>query len=107
MLASGPVADAFDEYLHNSEFSTVIFTKEFCKKFFKEVWRGISPRAHLSGSSNDNQDRQRARFPGVAPREAATQCVGSIYFQHWEWKKCPIVWAVQFKRKQKKPTIVL
>lgn len=34
-------------------------------------------------------------------------CVGSIDCQHWEWEKCPIAWAGQYKGEEKKPTIVL
>ena len=33
--------------------------------------------------------------------------MGSIDCQHWQWKNCPVAWAVQFKGKEKKPTIVL
>jgi len=33
--------------------------------------------------------------------------LGSLDCMHWPWKNCPMVYAGQYKGKEKKPTIVL
>ena len=98
MLAYGVPADSLDEYLQMSKDSVLLSTKKFCEavidKFGEEYLRAPTEE-DLQRIMRINAGRG---FPG---------CIGSIDCQHWEWGKCPISWAGQFKGKGKKPTIVL
>lgn len=98
MLAYGVAADALDEYLQMSEDSVLLSLKEFCKlvvHLFQNEYLRKPTEQDLRRIMAINAARG---FPG---------CVGCIDCQHWEWERCPIAWAGQYKGKGKKPTIVL
>lgn len=81
MLAYGLAADALEEYLQMSEDSVFISFKSFCRtfvQFFEPDYLREPNEDNLKRTMSINAARG---FPG---------CVGSIDYQQWVWKNCPV-----------------
>ncbi|SAL96806.1 hypothetical protein [Absidia glauca] len=98
MLDYGCSADQLDENLRIGESTSLKCLRRFCKAViarFGEIY--------LRAPNQDDVDRLLVEngnrgFSGM---------LGSLDCMHWEWKNCPSAWHVQFKGKEKKPSIIL
>jgi hypothetical protein len=97
-LAYGTSADSLDECVRIGE-TTALQTLKYFVQNIIEMYAAeyLRPPNHkeLKLILSENEERG---FPG---------CVGSIDGMHWAWKNCPSGWAGHYKRKEKKPMIVL
>ncbi|CDF38544.1 unnamed protein product [Chondrus crispus] len=98
MLAYGTAADAVDEYLRISESSALLSLQLFCNAVCEEFGEEYARQPNADDLTRILAINERRGFPG---------CLGSIDCQRRRWERCPVAFAGQFTRKEKKPTVVL
>jgi len=92
VLAYGVSFDGIDELCRISrESASMSF-----KSFVSEIVKIYAPKYLRAPTESDLR-----RILSISAAQGFPGCLGSWDCRHWEWDKCPVAWAGQFKGKEK------